>query len=298
MFVFKLQVGGSEFHKLEENTFTKLTGKKPPYYIEHQNTVKHHAVCPACNNPLLIINLHVDREYDDEVGKSKKAPLHARHLKQSVENLAEYNEEAYLECPYANPSSSLSRTKRKPGITSDEILDLIRYYPDAISLVLTKSLGVIFEVDLFESMLRIFKKEEGHLFRFVNKYNLAYSFAYMSGRQRMRKQKIDIWNSEIGRDIADEIKNRSQWTWVNEKGQIVRKKGVTSDINTEFYFTDIVVSEIDGIKRLQFDFVIEQDNQVDNIEIYRRTIPFDDFFYFNLINKRKRFIDVVKKVNL
>ncbi|OCW96222.1 hypothetical protein [Alishewanella sp. HH-ZS] len=298
MFVFKLKVGGSEFYKLEENIFTKLTGKKSPYYLEHHNTVKHHAVCPACNNPLLVINLHVDREYDDEVGKSKRSALHARHVKYSVDNLADYNEEAYLECPYANPSSSLSRTKRKPGTTSDEILELIRYYPDAISLVLTKSLGVIFEVDLFESMLRIFKKEEGHLFRFVNKYNLAYSFAYMSGRQSMWQQKIDIRNSDFGRDIADAVKIKSLWTWVNKKGEIVRKQGVSSIIKTEFYFTDILVTDVDGIKRLQFDFVIEQDNQVEQIELYRRTIPFDDFFYYNLINKRQRFIDVVKKLKL
>lgn len=298
MFVFKLKVGAPDFFKLDENTFTRLTGKKLPYYVEHENTIKHHAVCPACDNPLLIINLHVDREYENESGEANKSPLHARHIKYSVLDLAEYNEDAYLECPYANPSSSLSRTKRKPGKNSDEILTLIRDFPDAIALVLSKSLGIMLDVDLFESMLRVFKKEEGHLFRFVNKYNLSYSFAYMAGRQSLWQQKINTRNSDIGKEISAAIKLHSKWTWVNDKGLIVRKQGVSSIVNTEFYFTDIIILERDQIKTLQFDYVIEQVNDGEKIEIFRKKIPFDDFFYYNLVSKRMRFIDAVKNIGL
>jgi hypothetical protein len=298
MFVFKLKVGGTEFFKLEENIFTKLTGKKSPYYVEQKDTVKHHAVCPACDNPLLIINLHVDREYENESGESKQAPLHARHIKYDVPNLAVYDEEAYLECPYANPSSSLSRTKRMPGKASNEILMLLKAFPDAIALVLSKSLGIFVEEALFESMLKIFKKEEGHLFRFVNKYNLPYSFAYMADRQDLWRQRIDVWNSETGKEIAKAIKDNSQWTWVNDKGFIVRKQGFKPSVRTEFYFTDIVVIEKNDVKTLQFDFVIEQAcNDIHN-EVFRKTISFDDFFYYNLINKRMRFIDVITRNGL
>ncbi|MDO6534825.1 hypothetical protein [Alteromonas stellipolaris] len=295
MFVFKLKVGSTDFYKLEENLFTRITGKKFPYYVEYKDSVKHHAVCPACDNPLLIINLHVDREYEDESGESKQAPLHARHIKYDVADLATYDEEAYIECPYANPSSSISPTKKKPGKASNEILQLIRIFPDAIALVLSKSLGIFIEEGLFDSMLKTFKKEEGYLFRFVNKYNLPYSFAYMADRQDLWRQKIDIRYSDTGKEIASAIKNNSRWTWVNDKGYIVRKQGITPLVKTEFYFTDIVVAEKNGIKTLQFDFLIEQTCDGEQDEVFRKTIPFDDFYYYNLINKRTRFLDIVRR---
>ena len=295
MFVFKLKVGSTDFYKLEENIFTRMTGRKSPYNVANEDTIKHHAVCPGCDNPLLVINLHVDREYEDESGESKKAPLHARHVKYDVANLADYDEEAYLECPYANPSSSISRAKRKPGKTSNEILALIKAFPDAIALVLSKSLGIFFEEELFESMLNTFKKEEGHLFRFVNKYNLPYSFAYMADRQNLWRQRIDIWNSDLGKEIAKTITNSSQWTWVNDRGVIVRKGGVKPSVKSEFYFTDIVVVEKDDVKTLQFDFLIEQTCNGEHDEVFRKTISFDDFFYYNLVNKRMRFIDIIRR---
>lgn len=292
MFVFKTIKDSRQFIKLTENNFIEATKRAFPYYQTVQNEVKHYAYCPDCNNPIVIVNLHVDKGMIDE-NKRTVQTTHARHVKRDVEGIGKYDQAAYDECPYANPISSISKEKRIQGPKSNEILELVKSFPDVIDIVLSKDIGISPSEELFRNMLKTFKQEDGHLYKYINKYNIPYAFAYMSDSQNLMKAKIN--NNTIGNDIIKSIKDNSKWCDI-KYSTIFRKNWVTGFVNICFYFSEFGVEKIDGIKNQKFTLVINESYQGEENELFRKEIIFDLFYYYNLINKRIRYSSMAKDI--
>ncbi len=89
MNVFKTNPGLEEEHLISEENFTKFTGRKEPYIERTENGDKYYAVCPECDNPIII------------VGMFYTLKPYGRHHKGSIRGLAEYNEKDYLNCSYS-----------------------------------------------------------------------------------------------------------------------------------------------------------------------------------------------------
>lgn len=292
MKVFKTK--GGAFLELTESNYTRATSRAYPYYQDISGETRHYALCPACDNPVSIVNLHVDRSTNKATKRVVRT--HARHIRSSVTDIGDYSQTKYETCPYANPVSSLDKSKREEGAVSHDLLQLLKVYPDVILHVITGDIGITVGEEVFEKMVQRFKAEDGHLFRYVNKFNFPYAFIYMADNQNLRDYTLSRRSAKSCK-IIDLIESNAQWSFVNKYGQIRRKKGVTDFVNISFYFSDFKIKDINGEKQASFEMIINESSNTSGESIIGKieTI-FDDAYFFNIINKRRRLTESVRNV--
>ncbi|MGN4978968.1 hypothetical protein [Aeromonas sp. 95A] len=258
---------------------------------------KHYALCPACENPVILIHLHVDDQFVDE--NKRPISMHARHIKRSIPDLADYDQDAYEQCRYANPSSSTSKAQRDEGTASaNELIELVQSYPDLIDTVLRKSIGLKANEKLFVNMVTNFKEEKGHLYRYVTRENLPYAFAYMADSQNLFYASFDT-NYPSGIELQELFNKKSKWCIAYKYGQIDRKKEVKDKrqfIDLTFHFTDFDVFEVDDEKYQSFHLVITEVSGDETHEILRKKIIFDDYYFMNAVNRRVNYQSLVRTV--
>lgn len=83
---------------------------KCPYVMSYdgERTTTYYAVCPACDNPIVLVGLFRSQE------ESRARRPYGRHVPFDVPELCQYDEDAYLSCPYANPDRRRSGRRRLP----------------------------------------------------------------------------------------------------------------------------------------------------------------------------------------
>lgn len=146
MKIIKLKPGDNEHFKLTVPQFESKTHKTYPYYQQNGKEIRHYAVCPACNNPVMIINLYVDKRLDENANKMS---LHARHIPDEIEGIAKYNQENYDDCPFKNPTSFSSLEKKENKNKRNELLSIIKEYPE----ILLKSIRDFTKINFSEENL-------------------------------------------------------------------------------------------------------------------------------------------------
>ena len=62
------------------------------------------------------------------------------------------------------------------------------------------------------------------------------------------------------------------------------------------FFTDFTIDELDGEKYQKFSLVIMEECDEEENEVLRIEIKFDQFYYYNLINKRVKYINIAEEV--
>lgn len=99
------------------------THKNFPFY-QSPNRYKtpYFAICPACNNPIQLINLFGVQYQEENTGRTN---LHGRHYKYNVEGLPIYLEENYVNCPLHNPVAFRIREVRDNEQINGEILNIV-----------------------------------------------------------------------------------------------------------------------------------------------------------------------------
>jgi hypothetical protein len=287
MFVFKVKKGINQAIKISEKTVIDATKRGEPFYKSVNGKKRHYAYCPACENPVILINVHVDNQVVDE--EKNSLSMHARHMKSDVVGVGKYSQEAYDNCPYANPISSKSKDRRGNGTVSNELLWLIKTFPDAIDTIIRRDVGILASDTLFEKMLISFKEEDGHLYRYVSKPNLPYSFMYMADSQDILFEKTDT-NYAAGKELRDLINKNASWCAVSKFGSIYIKREAKKYVKLAIHFTDFEVDELDGEKYQKFSFVITESYGGEKTEILKKEVKFDQFYYLNIIEKRMRYI--------
>lgn len=296
MRVFKVKKGIEQYIKVDENNFIEATKRKYPFYQTVNGEKRQYAFCPACENPVVLIHLHVDDQFVDE--NKRKVSMHARHVKRDVEGLGEYDQSEYENCPYANPSSSASKLRRPINKTANEILELVKNYPDVIDTVIRRSIGIKASEDLFSSMALNFKEEQGHLYRYVTKGNLPYSFAYMADSQNLFYASFDT-NYESGRQLVSEFNENSQWCVAYKFGRIDRKKEVKQEkqfVELTFHFSDFDYLEVNEEKYQRFYLIIMEVSNGQENEVLRKEIIFDQFYFLNTVSRRIKYQDLIKSL--
>lgn len=297
MRVFKVKKGVVQYIKVSENNFIEATKRKAPFYQTVNGEKKHYALCPACENPVILIHLHVDDQFVDE--NKRTVSMHARHVKRSIPDLADYDQDAYEQCRYANPRSSTSKAQRGEGTASaNELLELIKSYPDLIDTVIRKSIGLKATEELFVDMVTNFKEEKGHLYRYVTKENLPYAFAYMADSQNLFYASFDT-TYPSGQELLKLFNENSKWCRAYQYGRIDRQKEVKDKrqfVDLKFHFTDFDVFEVDDEKYQRFDLVITEVLGDETHEILRKEIIFDDYYFINAVNRRVNYQSLVRQV--
>ena len=116
---------------LTEENYLKVTGKVKPY-CKLDDDSGNYAVCSACDNPMQIIGLF---KSTSEAGRKP----YGRHNKGDVPELAGYNEDDYLDCPYSNPMWKKTGTYRRPNnLIALRTLALLKSQFDRVIFLLSK----------------------------------------------------------------------------------------------------------------------------------------------------------------
>ncbi|EAU54049.1 hypothetical protein [Mariprofundus ferrooxydans] len=271
---------------LTVNDFEKLTKKASPYYQNENGKGKHYAVCPVCRNPIVIVNLYTDSSTIE--GDSSPAPLHARHSQKTIVGIAEYDEAKYNECYLANPAVFSCTDRRMEGDVSNELLDLIINNAKIIRTMISSAIGLNVGDKLFESILNDFKSEQGHLYRFVNRYNLPYAIIYLMKNRSINYQYL---KGEVGDKLKASINESFNKSIFISKNQIKRND---SSVSLNMFFTEHNRNKNTGEESLLMN--VEKKEGSNSSIIFQHKIEFDTSLFINWINKDQRSSDIARKV--
>lgn len=109
MDVFKTRVGTVESIMITPESYMAATELRRPYAVQHADgRYSFYAVCPLCDNPISIVGLFKSQE-----GSRYRRPF-GKHHPGDVQGLCAYDEDAYMNCPYANPSRKRRSRIRPP----------------------------------------------------------------------------------------------------------------------------------------------------------------------------------------
>ena len=117
--------------------------------------------------------------YSTDLTKQVPEELADKYKKWSIENLAEYDEEAYFACPYANPGNSKANIRRKPDSKTATLLyNLLREQFDRIIYILEKTTGIKISEAFAEKLLKSYVVNEGWMYYDSTQDNLPYMLLY------------------------------------------------------------------------------------------------------------------------
>ncbi|PFT76016.1 hypothetical protein [Bacillus cereus] len=270
MNIFKLKTDSNEIFKLTVHNYEHQTHKKSPYYDMSGKEGRYYAVCPSCNNPIQIYKLYKD--------KTEGQGLHARHFGKSIHRLAVYNEERYLACELSNPESFGGENKRKNTKKSNELLTLIKEYPDVLFNEIRKISGINFSYKKFDTMLKHFMKSEGYYYTAINKFNLPYGFLYMQKSINLYHGYLNKYSSHVN-EMKEAIQNSKYHTVIDEG----IKKNIEEYAALDFYLINHSVKG--AVETIELR-IVESAKDYENI-IFKKKTRVDKFSFMNKISKLK-----------
>ncbi|WP_130067914.1 hypothetical protein [Bacillus albus] len=270
MNIFKLKTDSNEIFNLTVHNYEHQTHKKSPYYDMSGKEGRYYAVCPSCNNPIQIYKLYKD--------KTEGQGLHARHFGKSIHRLAVYNEERYLACELSNPESFGGENKRKNTKKSNELLALIKEYPDVLFNEIRKISGIGFSYNKFDTMLKHFMKSEGYYYTAINKFNLPYGFLYMQKSVNLYRGFLHKYSPHAN-EIKEAIQNSKYHTVMDEE----IKKNIDEFAALDFYLINHSVKGTTETIELR---IVESAKEYEQI-IFKKKIPVDKFSFMNKVSKLK-----------
>ena len=275
MKIFKLTTESQTVLDLNEkhwkstvDCYEKETHKRSPYYCNKKEKTRHFAVCPGCNNPVQIINL-----YDD----GTQSP-HAKHQGHSILGIAMYSQEKYDTCELRQRTPFSDTEKNRGTEKSNEILRLIREYPDILYKHIRNIMGINFSRRIFEHMIDNFLHAEGHCYKYINKFNLPFAFLYMQKSTRIINQHI-LKNHDHSKEIVDNINNSKYFTVAKHKIEAKNPKG-DGFVEIDFYLTKHKVSS--EVNRITLR-ITESKNRKIGV-IFEKEIEINQSDYMNDIN--------------
>lgn len=183
MFVFKTRTGLREEFEINAANFMKTTGGRRPYKsVGRDGRNVYYAVCPACDNPVVLVGL-----YRNERGMDRPRRPFGRHCGHDVPGLAEYDEEAYRTCRYADPGHRVnSWRKRRPSDPHGLALyRLMRGEFDNVALAWEMSSGIHLGLGYAEEALRGWRANEGWRYYVASYQNLPQMLFWPAGSQKL-----------------------------------------------------------------------------------------------------------------
>lgn len=276
---YKLSQTADEFIELSVQSFEKDTKESHPYYQTIGDKKRYFAYCPGCSNPITIINLYNDGKTEEN---GSAMPLHGRHYQYSIKDFGPYDEENYLSCPFSKPLSFSGNAKRGSGKDSEHLKKIILEHSETLYSFAKSICGINLSENLFDRMLKNFKQAEGIYYRHINKFNLPYAFLHMAHSTNISHQFIE--NTEI----VEKIQNKSLF-FTAKNGQIIPKEKLQDRPSINMYFTDhkFTTDENDESAHSFKQIIMEKDKNTENT-ILERTILFDNYFFYRVINKNNR----------
>ena len=203
MNIFSVGDGNKDGYELTRETFMEKTHKRFPFY-QNPNRYKtpHFAICPACNNPIQIINLFGVQYEEENTGRSN---LHGRHCRYNVEGLPPYSEEDYKNCPLHNPVAFGIREVRNNEQLNEEIRDIVENSKSQICEDIREITGVLLSNKKLYQVINDYIVARDYCYTHTNKFNIPYSILYTRNAINIFGQKVG--EADIGQRIYNAIQN-------------------------------------------------------------------------------------------
>jgi hypothetical protein len=276
--------GSKTVYNLDVTTYERVTLKQEPYYREG----KYYAVCPGCGNTVQIINLYTNNTLDSN---KRVVKMHARHCNNYIDGFDPYSEENYNICPFANPLSFGSVQKRVNTSDYNEILDIIKKYPEYLYREINRITGIYFSENKFREMLENFMLCEGYNYKYINKFNLPYGFLNIQKSINIYKQSI-YGNKGISGEIKDSINKKSKYFNVLE---YKIEKTVPEYAEIKFHFRDHKVNKEAGEQNIEL-VIFEIGKNKETNEIFKKKIAIDMYSFVNVLNNTNKIRNISNEI--
>lgn len=275
---FKLSTTDNNIIELTKENFEKYTDKKAPYYWykddgrldKSRNPV---AVCPYCNNPIRIKNIYKNPD-----------KIYAQHCRGSIQKLAKYNEDAYLNCSHANPNShKYHEYTQEISPQIKEILTVLMNNFDKVISILSSEIDLRISDNLAEKILAHYLKIKGYTYKYLTCSNIIYMFAYRVDRFNIYGQYLLNNNSQF----SNTIKNQETIKIINN--QIQSENGYTK-IEACFLHHDIKDNKLTYVVYNNDKPIYRKDIAIKPIENFSSSLPNN-----KLLNIAKKYIGLLLK---
>ncbi|QAY32987.1 hypothetical protein ESN35_05910 [Bifidobacterium pullorum subsp. gallinarum] len=183
MDVFKTRPYTSEYLMISEKNFMHATGGMSPWREDTgQGRVSYYAVCPKCDNPIMLVGLFKQQE------ESRLKHPYGRHLRRDVPGLCVYRESNYLHCPFADPNHEPVRGVRPPDDPAGlSVWRTMRDEFDHVAYAWETYSGIHLGEGLAERMLRVWKANAAWRYYDADYYNLPQMLFYGAGGRNLVK---------------------------------------------------------------------------------------------------------------
>ena len=285
---YKTEKNSNQFTKLTIHSYERDTDEKHPYYQTIGDDKGYFAYCPGCDNPIKMYNLYGNKKVELD-GKPQKT--HARHYPSYLEDFPAFDQEAYDCCPFAKPSKFSGTSKRGQGKEAEELLNIITQHTDILFSFVRSTSNINFSEVLFEKMLKNFKEADGVYFRHVNKFNLPFSFLYMSHNQSLRYQYVFKQDKN---GVADFISKKSKFFEVYNNQIKPKAKFNKADIN--IFFTDHKVTNLNEDPTHTMTLVVKESFEEKTYTVLEKKIKFDNNIFYNTVTKNQRLRDIASQI--
>jgi hypothetical protein len=271
--VFSIKENPKSPIALTQIAYNQKTSREMPYVWRNGEEVKSYAICPACQNPTILVNRHI--------AQTDSTVLYAKHAGYNVKDLADHNQSAYLECPFHNPERFDSKTRRSSSERNEELREVLRNHLHLVITTIEKATGIKISDAVVESMLKDFGGNRGYEYKAINLYNLPFGFAYMTEAQ-------DLFGCTVDVEIAAVISTHSIGFTTSQYHTVRRRAGVKGT-KLRFYFNNHRFDE-SSVGKDSIDLVVvEIDSSTDVTKtLFTKTVFFDSEYFFNTYMRRER----------
>ena len=255
--------------------YNNRVGDNSDYKQKIDGEVKYLAVCPRCNNPVVILGIFK---------KIRVAP-HARHAKGiSIPNVAQYDEYKFLHCPYHRKKADYIR-EYVPETEEPQRQELYRiakeHYDKAIYL-LQKYTGIRITKQMMENLAENYAEMRVYNYIDATIYNIPWYLVYgFDGFQ--------MYHMIVRKDTT-------LYRHLRNLGFVLRDSRIQGHVyieNNESYLLKAVnyryvVDKNDNLEEwLDFSILRPDETVIDTllyVAVDRFSIPVDSYYFGNLVN--------------
>lgn len=278
MFVFAVINDPGYPNKLTQKNYDEITKRSYPYIQKHDGEYASYAICPACMNPVRLVNKNSNERVS--------GTLYAMHVKYSVNDLADYEQSNYDNCDLRNPARMDEKVRRLSSQdgTSIEIKDKIRNHFELLVQIIKKITSINFTDLIIAKMLDDFVLNRGHTYRAITPHNIPYGFLYMTEAQ-------DLYGCKVSNKMADEINKNSEQFICGNYNTVGRRKN-TKGKKIIFFFSDHKISSVDKSQTIQLNIAElgVSDHPEDGKILYKEIVKVDNTIFDNYIRKKNNML--------
>lgn len=258
---------GNEYELTREN-FLEKTHKGYPFFQDAKKYEKpFFAICPACNNPIQIINLY-GNQYEEE--HTKKRDMHGRHFIHNIDGLPKNNKKGYNNCPFHNPVAFGIIRVREDETINEEIKELVENNRKKISVDIKEITGFLFKNERIDNIIAEYLNARNYCYTHTNRFNIPYSILYTNRAINLFGQRIS--SSELGNRIQNAITDNSEYFMV--KNNLIKK-----NVNKYVVINLLIIKHRISNSRQYMTIRVEEGYQQVNNVLFEEEIEMKQYLY-------------------